>query len=249
MAAFAVFLALSGCKTSTPPKKSTDLTVFAAASLKDVFDKVAKAFETKYPAHVVYSFAGSQHLALQINQGAPCDVFASADQMQMKMAQVSGRISPQNVLTFAMNRLVVVATKKAGVHKIQDLARKGLKIVLADSKVPAGSYTSDMLDKGGAAFKKAVLANVASYEQDVRSVLAKVQLGEADAGVVYATDYAVSHDLEKIELPGKYSTTTEYQIAPLTGPNQELASDFVSFVESPDGQQIFTNEGFVTLTK
>ena len=210
---------------------------------------MAKAFEAEDGAHVSLELAGSQQLALQIDNGAPCQVFASADQKQMKVAEQTKRIAPGSELEFAQNRLVIVTGPKSDVNSIQDLTHKGLKLVLADKTVPAGSYALRMLAKGGDAFEKSVLGNVASYEEDVRSVLTKVELGEADAGIVYATDARVAHDVRTVELPKEFATSSQYWIAPIEGPERDLSARFVSFVMSPKGQRILTDAGFLSPVK
>jgi molybdate transport system substrate-binding protein len=246
--ASALFCALVGCSKS--PFAKQDIDVFAAASLKESFAQISAAFEKANPgAHVVLSFAGSQQLALQINKGAPCAVFASADAKQMRTAEQKGRILPGSVLDFASNRLVIVATPSSKVHTVDDLAKPGIKVVIADAKVPAGSYTVQMLEKAKPGFKKAVMGNVVSFEQDVRAVLTKVQLGEADAGVVYATDAMTAKNLREIELPKELSTSSVYYIAALQDAQGDLGSKFVAFVMSPQGQKVFKDDGFLTPTK
>lgn len=245
--ALAIFL-FGGCAPKNP--ETTDLVVLAAASLKDVLLQGSLAFEAQDPSvKVELSFAGSQQLALQINQGAPCDVFVSADQKQIDTAEQSGRINPSNVIKLAENRLVIVTAENSTITDVHDLTKNGLKLVLAGSTVPAGAYTLKMLAKGGDSFKASVLKNVVSYEQDVRAVLTKVALGEADAGFVYATDIKAAKGVRSIELPSMLAITSTYYLAVLNGPRVEMSIKFAAFLRSPQGQKLFTDDGFVAPTK
>ena len=188
------------------------LTVLAAASLTELFTELGKLFEAKNPGvTVTFSFAGSQQLAQQLGQGAAADVFASANQKTMDAAIEAKRVNPADSKPFVQNRLVVIFPKgnPAGLKELKDLSKPGLKLVLADKSVPVGQYTLDFLDKASkdpgfdTAFGAAVLKNVVSYEENVRSVLTKVVLGEADAGVVYVTDItaAAADQVGSIEIP------------------------------------------------
>ena len=179
------------------PAKSIDLTVFAAASLTDAFAEIGQAFEATHPGvNVVFNFGGSQNLRTQLEQGAQADVFASANQKEMDAVAAAGLAAPGAARTFVTNRILVVLPKSnpGAVHTLQDLARPGLKLILADEAVPAGRYARQVLDglnaTYGASFRDDVLANVVSNEDNVKQVVAKVQLGEADAGIVYASDAA-----------------------------------------------------------
>ena len=242
----------STAEASAPP---VTLNVFAAASLTDAFHEIGKQFAAEQAGtDVVFNFAGSNQLATQIGQGAPADVFASANKTQMQAAIDSGRIVSGTQQTFVRNRLVVVtpADNPAQLARLQDLAKPGIKIVLAAKEVPVGQYALDFLDKAeadgslGAGYKDAVLANVVSYEENVRSVLAKVALGEADAGVVYTSDAAVSEgDVQQIEIPDALNTVATYPIATLSdSSNPDLAQQFVDYVLAPAGQQVLEKYGF-----
>ncbi len=252
IALFSAACAPRASATTTP----TTLTVFAAASLTDSFKELAALFESKNPGvTVALSFGGSQALAQQIDQGAPADVFASASAKYMDAALKSGRVNQGDPLVFAKNRLVVIfpAANHAGILSLADLAKPGLKIDLADKSVPAGQYTLDFLDKAaadptfGPAFKTAVLANVVSNETDVRAVLSKVALGEADAGVVYISDYqSAAGKLGKLDIPDSFNSIASYPIAPLAdSKNAGLARAFVTLVLSPEGQAILAKHGFL----
>lgn len=230
------------------------LTVFAAASLSDVFEEMGGEFEAAHSGvRVVFNFAGSQQLAQQLAQGAPGDVFASANVEQMGAVVESGRIGAGAPRTFARNRLAVVAApgNPAGVRALEDLAQPGVRLVLADAAVPAGRYALTFLDRAaeddalGMAFREGALANVVSYEQNVRTVLTKVALGEADAGIVYVSDAAAA-EVEVVTIPERLNPVARYPIARLRDAERPaLAGAFVEFVLSEEGQGILAAYGFV----
>jgi molybdate transport system substrate-binding protein len=235
------------------------LNVFAAASLTDAFNEIGQNFAAAHPGvEVVFNYAGSNQLAAQIGEGAPADVFASANAAQMNVAIESGRIMTGTQRTFVRNRLVVVTPgdNPAGLTGLQDLAAPGLNLVLAAQEVPVGQYSLDFLDKAeadgslGAGYKDAVLANVVSYEENVRAVLTKVSLGEADAGIVYTSDVgAAAEGVTQIEIPDNLNTIASYPIAPLSdSPNLELAQQFMDYVLAPEGQQVLVKYGFIATT-
>jgi molybdate transport system substrate-binding protein len=182
-------LCLSACAAPTNARP-TELTVFAASSLADVFDEIAAAFEAAHPGvTVARNYGGSSQLAAQLAEGAQADVFASANERQMQAALDAGRIDG-DPLAFATNRLVVIvpADNPAQIVSMADLARPGVRLVLAAPGVPARDYTDQMIDAltadpaYGEAYRKAVYANLVSEEENVRQAAAKVALGEADAG-------------------------------------------------------------------
>ncbi len=232
------------------------VTVFAAASLKDAFDELAGAFEEVNPGtRVVFNFGGSPTLRTQLELGARADVFASADQKQMDLALARGVVASAGQV-FACNSLVLITPKEnpGRVSSLADLRRKGLKLVLAHPDVPVGAYARRLLaalDRDpayGAGFSEAVLANAVSLESNVKQVVAKVELGEADAGVVYGTDVtpSVAPNLTRIEIPGRFNLVAEYPIA-LTkeASNRRAAQAFIDFVLSPAGQAVLAKYGFL----
>jgi molybdate transport system substrate-binding protein len=263
---------LAGCGTAAPalvattappttaptqPPAGKTLTVFAAASLTAAFNEIGAGFQAANSgATVTFNFAGSQQLAQQIGQGAPADVFASANNAQMAVVIKAGQVVSGTQRTFARNRLVVITPQAnpAGLAKLQDLARPGLKLVLADKGVPVGGYALDFLTKASQSpdftptFSPTVLANVVSFEQDVKSVLAKVVLGEADAGIVYTTDITsdAASKVGRIDIPDPLNTIASYPIAAISGSaNAELARIFVDYVLSADGQTVLAKYGFL----
>lgn len=239
---------------------TTTLNVFAAASLTDAFGEIGAAFSAANPGtEVVFNFAGSNQLATQIGEGAPADLFASANRTQLEVAIDTGRIITGTQRIFVRNRLVVVTPgdNPAGLTGLQDLTTPGVKLVFAAKEVPVGQYALDFLDKAvadgtlGADYKDAVLANVVSYEANVRAVLTKVALGEADAGIVYTSDAAASSEGEvaQIEIPDQLNTIASYPIAPLAdSPNLALAQAFMDYVLAPEGQQVLVKYGFIATT-
>lgn len=255
-----LFLLLAGCApqpATAPVIAPTDLNVFAAASLTAAFTEIGEVFEAGHPqVTVVFNFAGSQQLAQQINEGAPADVFASANKKQMDAAISAGSIVTGTQQTFVKNRLVVIFPKDnpAGVTGLKDLAKSGLKLVLAAKEVPVGQYALDFMTKAsadpafGTAFQEDVLKNVVSYEDTVKVVLAKVALGEADAGIVYTSD-VTGEDAGKVgqvDIPDGPNVIASYPIAPVTeSKNSEAAQAFIDFVLSPEGQAILAKYGFV----
>jgi molybdate transport system substrate-binding protein len=237
-----------------PAAGDTALTVFAAASLTDAFTEIGRLFEAEQPnVTVAFNFAGSNQLATQIGEGAPADVFASANAAQMDVAVESGRIDAAAPRMFVTNRLVVVypADNPAGIAELADLAQPDTLLVLAAEEVPVGRYSLEFLDKAaadpafGATFKDDVLANVVSYEENVRSVLNKVALGEADAGIVYTSDLVGVEGVSQLEIPDTLNILAEYPIAALNDSAYgDAAAAFVEYVLGAEGQAILAEYGF-----
>jgi molybdate transport system substrate-binding protein len=230
---------------------SETVRVFAAASLVEAFTDVASAFERAHPGRVVeLSFGGSQWLRTQIEQGAPADVFAGADVAHAEALRRSGRLGSYRI--FARNDLVVAVPASGGtVRNLEDLAKPGVRLVVAGPTVPAGRYTSEVLGKlsaegsFGADFASRVRANVLSHETSVRAVLSKVVLGEADAGFVYATDASSSSKVRAIEIPAGAKATADYPIGVVIGAAAPgAARAFVDFVLGEDGQARLRRHGF-----
>lgn len=245
-----LLLALLGLllAAGAPHARAADVTVFAASSLTDAFTALAHAFERARPGtHVVLNFAASSTLATQVLQGAPADVFASADERQMARVVDAGLVDGP-ATPFAANRLVVVARPGAGVRDWRDLARPGLQVVLAAPEVPAGRYAErwmQAVDADGApGFARAVAANVVSREPNVRQTAAKVALGVADAAVVYATDARGLPDVEVVPIPAADQPPILYPIARLRGAHAAEAAAFVRFVGSDEGRRTLAAYGF-----
>ena len=236
--------------TATPEPQT--LTVFAASSLTDAFSEIGKAFESSHPGVIVtFNFAGSQALRTQIEEGAPADVVASASGEEMDTLVAGKFVAEGKPQIFLTNKLVVIlpGTNPADLRKLEDLARPGIKLVLAAEEVPVGNYARQALDKMkgsfGTDFKDKVLANVVSNEDNVKQVVAKVQLGEADAGIVYTSDAIAAADLKTIEIPAELNVIAKYPIASLTASaNADLATAFIDYVLSSDGQATLKKWGF-----
>jgi molybdate transport system substrate-binding protein len=239
---------------ASPP--AAPLNVYAAASLTEAFTELGRMLERDHAGLTVrFNFAGSQQLAAQIEQGAPADVFASADQRWMQYVIEKGRVDGEPAV-FARNRLVLIVPRSnpARIGKLQDLARSGTKLVVAAEAVPAGKYSRELLPKLAAApgfppdYDRRVLANVVSQEETVKNVVAKVQLGEADAGFVYRSDVtpAVAGSVRVFDIPEQYNVIASYPIAMLKGaPNAEAGRWFLALVASEQGQQVLRRHGLM----
>ncbi len=233
------------------------LTVFAAASLTEAFTELGDSLHVHDPTvGVRFNFAGSQLLALQLTEGAAADVFAAADARWMQAVRDSGLVDDPR--SFARNSLVVIlpATNPAHITTLPDLARSGVKLVLAGDAVPAGRYAREMVANLGRLtgfppqYAHRVLGNVVSLEENVRAVVAKVRLGEADAGVVYRSDLSsdAGPDLRTLEIPDTVNVIATYPIAVLRrSRNQAAARDFVALVLSPAGQRVLARHGLVPI--
>jgi molybdate transport system substrate-binding protein len=251
LAGCALAFAVTGASyaAGTPGK----ITVFAAASLREAFDDAGAAFTKKTGIAVSFNYGGSDTLASQIAQGAPADVFASANETQMKKIVDAG-LAAGPPATFARNRIVVIVPKNnpAKIAAVTDLAKPGVKLVLGAATVPVGSYTratfSAMSGQNGvpAGFAAAAEKNVVSNELDVKAVAAKVSLGEADAGVVYATDVTpISAKVNVIDFPAGAAKDAVYPIVALrAAPNASGAQAFVAFILG-DGQEFLRARGFI----
>jgi molybdate transport system substrate-binding protein len=232
----------SGASTApgaTNAAPQADLTVLAASSLTDVFETAATAYETAHPGtRITFSFAGSQELVAQVSQGSPADVLVTADTKSMD--KVKDDAGTPTII--AKNRLVI-ATGKGNPHKVgelKDLADTKLKVVLAAPEVPVGKYSRQILDAQNVTVKPV------SQEPNVRAVLSKVELGEADAGLVYKTDAESAEDkVDAVEIPDAQNAVAEYPAATLKGSeNPEAAAAFVAWLSSPEGQKILQDAGF-----
>ncbi|MCC7022897.1 MAG: molybdate ABC transporter substrate-binding protein [Thermomicrobiales bacterium] len=240
------------------PTSGGDLTVFAAASLTDAFGKMKGDLEAAHQGlTITYNFAGSQALVTQLAEGARADVFASANTSQMNAAMENGSITGEP-RPFVHNLLVIVtpADNPAGIATPADLAKEGLRLVLAQPEVPVGKYSREAICTMGhdAAtfgndFVSRVAANIVSEEEDVRDVLTKVQLGEADAGIVYVSDASIAGDqVARIAIPDNLNVIATYPIAAVAGGNEALADAFIAYVLSPDGQKTLEEFGFAPIS-
>jgi molybdate transport system substrate-binding protein len=216
-----------------------EIKVFAAASLTAAFTELGRRYTAAQGTKVTFNFAGSQALATQIGQGAPADVFASADLDNMaKVKDLVG--TPQS---FASNRLAIVVEQgnPRGIRTLDDLAGGDVKVVLAAREVPAGRYAKQVLDRAG------VKVTPVSQEDNVKAVVAKVSLGEADAGIVYVTDVAAGGArVEGVDIPREQNVVATYPIATVkAGKAQDAAQAFMDLVLSGQGQEVLPRYGFL----
>jgi len=247
---FLFAVVITGC-TSRP-----GLVVFAAASLTDAFNELGDSLRRRDPdLRIQFNFAGSPTLAFQIEQGAMADVFASADERWMSAVQDSGYLAGTPT-TFVTNRLVVIVPRSnpGQIERLEDLARHGTRIVLAADRVPAGRYARQVLlnlsQRSGfeSNFAQRVLADVVSNESNVRSVATKVQLGEADAGIVYVSDVtpAIAARVRRIDIPDADNVIAHYPLALLRrARHPDAGRSFIGLVLSPEGQRVLTRNGFL----
>ena len=263
----AALLCATGC-TSTPGAPSptpaattttapvTELTVYAAASLKDAFTECGRLFEANHTStKVVFNFDGSQALRTQLQQGASADIFASANTKQMNLSKGDGRIENDTVTIFVHNRIAILvpAANPAKIAEFRDLADPDVKLVIGTPDVPVGDYARQLLNRSvndsayGPDFRAKVLANVVSEETNVNSLATKIVLGEADAGIAYASDVPAAQ-LDKvtvIELPAGYQVVADYPIAVVKETkDRATAQAFIDFVLSDVGQDTLARFGF-----
>jgi molybdate transport system substrate-binding protein len=243
-------LAASGQGSAT----SIDLTIFAAASLAGVLDDLKAAYSSSHPGTTLtISTDSSAALATQIEQGAPADVFLSADTTNPQKL-VSGGFSAGEAVAFAASKLAIVAPadNPAGISSPADLAKPGLKIIAAGDEVPITAYAKQLVANLAtepgypAGFEAAYVANVVSREDNVRAVIGKIEIGEGDAAVVYATDAKASTDVTTIPVPDGANVTAKYAgIVVGASPDQEPARMFLGWLTGPDGQAVLSRFGFL----
>jgi molybdate transport system substrate-binding protein len=242
---FAVALIVSACAGSAASVQSppTAVSVFAAASLTDSFRAIGDSYRRQHPNTTInFNFAGTPTLVTQIEQGAQADVFASADATNMDKLRADGFTSgtPQ---VFAHNKLEIVVAPGNPMHiaSLADLAKPGVIYISAGPTVPAGKYAIQTLQKAG------VTASPRSLETDVKSVISKIELGEADAGIVYTTDVkAAGGRVDGVQIPDGDNVVATYPLAVVKDSrNTETAGSFVAYVLSPAGQSMLKSFGFL----
>lgn len=239
----ALLVGASACSggTSAASTRTTTLTVLAAASLKETFTDIGAAFEAAHPGvHVRFSFAGSSTLAEQITAGSPADVFAAASTSTMQTVLDAQLVAGAPVV-FARNRLELAVARHGSVRSLADAVRSGVRLALCAPAVPCGAAARRLLAA------EHLTAHPVTEEQDVKSVLAKVQLGEADCGLVYVTDvHAAAGKVLGVPLPDVPAAVATYPIASLRRSGQpSLAQEFVAAVTSAAGEQVLQRAGFL----
>jgi len=236
----AALFALAGC--SDDGRSGESLTVLAASSLTESFEQIGEAFEAEHPGvRVEFSFAGSSELVVQIQEGAPADVLASADEADMQKVVDSGDVAADPVI-FTRNRLAIAVEEgnPRDISGLEDLEAGGLLVVLCAMQVPCGKFADEALANAG------VSVTPASRTENVKAALTPVELGEADAAIVYVTDVEASGQVEGVEIPDGLNVVAAYQIAPLAeAGDPETARAFVRFVRSDAGQGILRQFGFL----
>jgi molybdate transport system substrate-binding protein len=259
-------VALAGIYTAyqyLTPKPAEQLTVFAAASLTKPFQALEAGFEKKYNANVTFNFAGSSALSTQINQGSPCNVFASANTKEMTNVKNANMLNGTSTI-FAHNSLIIIVSKSytGDITSLLNLTKSGLRIEMADKSVPIGNYALQALSKIDATygnsssplykgaewvgFSKKVLINVVSYDTDVEQVVTKVATGTADVGIAYKSD-AINRasEVKFFEIPSEVNQIAVYPIGVINGSgHSKLAQAFIDYVLSADGQKALTDAGF-----
>lgn len=235
LAAIGAVLILAGCGGGAGESGEGELIVYAASSLTDVFQDL--------DAKAVFNFAGSDELATQIREGAEADVYAAASPRYPDELYGDGLLEQPTI--FATNRLVLVVPRdnRARIRSLADLDKEGVKLVIGTEGVPVGDYTREVIEKSG---KKQILDRVVSEEEDVKGVLSKVALGEADAGFVYATDAnAAGEDVRSIELPDEIQVPIRYPVAIVAATTrEEQAREFVDLLLSDMGREALQDAGF-----
>lgn len=222
---------------------SGDITVFAAASLTAAFTELGEAFTTEYPdANVTFNFAASSELVTQIGEGAPADVYASADVSNMTKLTDAGNNAGEPVV-FATNLLSIIVgpDNPKGISSVADLANEDLIVVICAPEVPCGKYAAQIFDNAG------VTVMPKSLEENVKAVVSKVTLDEADAGIVYATDVIAAGDgADGVAIPADINVVAEYPIVVTKqASNREVAQAFIDFVNSEPGRAILASYGFL----
>lgn len=251
-------LCLTCCKSEPSPQPSaaaevaqeTELVVFAATSLRDAFSSLGEGWKAAHPGvTLTFNFAGTQELRTQLEQGAAVDVFASADQRHMDELVKGGRAEAPQL--FARNEPVLVVAKEAAgtIKALSDLPRAS-RLVVGAPEVPIGRYTLQILDKAssslGASFRGDVESKIVSRELNVRQVLNKVKLGEADAGFVYRTDALSAPEVTVLTIPAELNVIAEYPIAVVSGAKHpKLAKAWVDLVRAEEGKSALARAGFL----
>ncbi len=248
-------LLLLGSMASNSHAEEQVLVVSAATSLQDSFIEAGKLFEHDHPGtRIAFNFASSNQLFSQIEQGAPVDVFASADMSLLKRLEDKSTITESSIL--ARNKLIVIVSNlsRMNINGLGDLKKKGVRIILAGNQVPAGRYARQILQKAdqtgsfGPDYNSLVLHNIVSEEPDLRMVAMKIAFGEADAGIVYVSDAGgdVGNKLKTIAIADNLNVLMEYDVAIIkSSAHPAMAKSFYDLLLSPKGQEILIKGGLL----
>ena len=236
-------------------QETKELTVFTAASLTGAFGEIGQMYKNETNISVAFNFDGSQALRTQMENGAYADVFASANQKQMKAVESDALMNNSSVVIFTKNKLSLIVPKgnPAKIINLSDLAKPGLKIVMGTKDVPVGDYALQIISKlgndsaYGPDYKTKVMANVISQETNVNYVVTKVALGEADVGFAYVSDITknLTSKVDKIDIPDEYNVIAQYPMGVLLESKYPLQSrEFISLVMSDKGKAVLEKYGF-----
>nr|WP_236838662.1 molybdate ABC transporter substrate-binding protein [Caldalkalibacillus salinus] len=251
---------LSGCSQADSQGQGEEaggetLSVFAAAQLQDAFTELKEVFEEKHDVDVSINFAGSQVVRTQIEQGAPADVFASADLEHMEDLQQLGRVGEDTIFSHNTLTVLLPVDNPGNLERLEELDSKDYKLVVGVETVPIGKYARAFLKKAedtfGSNYKENVLENVVSLETNTRAVSGKITLKEADAGIVYVTDVipSIEDQVTTIEIPEDLNVITNNTIAVVSdAPNPDLAQQWVDFTLSEEGQDILAKHKFMKIS-
>jgi molybdate transport system substrate-binding protein len=252
-------LFVAGCTSagSAPAPEKKELTVFAAASLSGAMTDIAKVYESGHPdTRIILNFDGSQALRTQIEQGAHADLFLSANSKHMTALQGEGLIVNDSVKVFTKNKLAVLVPKdnRANITGLLDLATPGIRLVMGTKEVPFGDYTRQVLGKMandtayGPEYRNAVMKNVVSEDPVVTALVAKLRLGEADAGIAYASDVSEGDKalVTMLPIPDRYNVIAVYPLGIVQESKvKDQAAAFAQFITSMEGNAILTRYGFI----
>lgn len=246
-------LLLSAQCAPSQPSSDARLSVLAASSLAPAFADIAGSFEQLEAVGIAAGFGSSSQLRVQIEQGARADVYASADEEQMRPLRSAGLLAGDPIV-IAKNRLVVVASSRVDppLVSVADLARPGLRLAAAEPSAPIGAYALQSLDAMSrsasvpATFREQVDRNIVTREANVRQIVAKVEIGEVDAAIAYASDIVANRSLKVLEIPPEFNVEARYTAAVLrSASNPTLAQRFLDHLTSDEGQRLLERWGFV----